>query len=53
MTSTLVGGDESNVRYLGLYIGGVLFGSLIRIVAFVFPGHIVHKLEELLVGDLK
>ena len=53
MTSNLVGGGESNIRYFGLYVLGVILGSLIRIVAFVFPGHIVRKLEDKLVGDLK
>jgi hypothetical protein len=53
MTSSLVGGNESNIRYFGLYVVGVILGSLIRITAFVFPGRIVDKLEDLLVGDLR
>jgi hypothetical protein len=53
MPSNIVGGDESNIRYFGLYVVGVFLGSLIRIVAYAFPSRIVHKLEELLVGDLK
>jgi hypothetical protein len=53
MTSNLVGGGESNIRYFALYVFGVILGSLIRIIAFVFPSRIVRKLEDLLVGDLK
>jgi hypothetical protein len=53
MTSDRIGGDESNIRYLGLYVVGVIFGSLIRIIAFIFPSQIVDKIEKLLVGDLK
>jgi len=52
MTAHRIGGDESNSRYLGLFLFGVLLGSVIRIVAFVFPNRIVRRLENTLLGDL-
>lgn len=51
MTPSLVGGDESTLRYFSLYMIGVILGSLIRLVAYVFPSHIVRTLEKTLLGD--
>jgi len=53
MTANRVGGTQSNYRYFALYLLAVFLGSMIRVVAFVFPAGIVHKLEATLVGDRK
>lgn len=53
MTANRVGGDESNYRYFALYLVAVFVGSLIRVVAFLFPARVVRKLEHTLVGDRK
>lgn len=53
MTANRVGDEVSNYRYFALYLFAVFVGSLIRVVAFLFPTRVVHKLEETLVGDRK
>jgi len=52
MVARRVGGDESNVRYLTIYMGGVLLGSGIRIAAFLLPDRLVNKLEAFLLDGL-
>jgi len=51
MVANRVGGNESDVRYLAVFLVGVVLGSAIRIVAFLFPDRIVRKLEVVLLGD--
>jgi hypothetical protein len=53
MTASRVGGNESDIWYFALFVFGVALGSLIRVVAYVFPNRTVHKLEDILIGDLK
>lgn len=52
MTASRIGGGESHTRYFVLFVFGVGLGSLIRVVAYVFPNRVVHKLEDVLIGDL-
>lgn len=53
MAGNRVGGAESNARYFGVFLLGVLLGSSIRVVAFLFPNRVVRRLEDTLLGDLK
>ena len=53
MAGNRVGSAESNARYFSVFLLGVLLGSSIRIVAFLFPNRVVRKLEDTLLGDLK
>lgn len=53
MTANRVGGTESDPRYAAIFVVGVLLGSMIRLVAYLFPERIVATLEDLLLGDLK
>jgi hypothetical protein len=48
MTANRIGGDDSDVRYLLLYLLGVVLGSGIRLVAFLFPTSVVRTLEDAL-----
>lgn len=50
MATGRIGGDESSVGYALIFLSGVLLGSAIRIVAFLFPDRLVRKLESVLLG---
>ena len=51
MTTSKIGGSESENTYFGLYAGGLVLGTLIRIAAFLAPVGIVRRLEETLLPD--
>jgi hypothetical protein len=48
MTANRIGGDDSDLRYLLLYVVGVILGSGIRFLAFLFPSRVVRRIETLL-----
>lgn len=51
MRSSKIGGSGSENPYLYIYIIGLFLGTLIRIIAFIIPIGVVHRLEELLLPD--
>ncbi|MDY7081702.1 MAG: hypothetical protein SXQ77_04675 [Halobacteria archaeon] len=47
-----IGGEKSAIRYLVIYVIGIMIGSIARMVMFVFPTTVVNYLERtLLPGD--
>jgi hypothetical protein len=51
MSRTEIGGDLSNREFARLFLAGVLLGSAIRLVAFLFPVGVVRQLEAWLLPD--
>jgi hypothetical protein len=51
MTSSKIGGSGSENLYLYIYVIGVFLGTLIRMIVFIIPIGIVHRLEGILLPD--
>jgi len=51
MTTSKIGGNESNNSYFRLYVFGLVLGTLIRIAAFLAPVGAVRRLEDSLLPD--
>lgn len=51
MTTSEIGGNKNENSYFGLYIFGLVLGSLIRITAFLAPVGAVRRLENELLPD--
>lgn len=51
MTTSKIGGNKTENSHFGLYIFGLVLGSLIRIAAFLAPVGAVRRLENSLLPD--
>jgi hypothetical protein len=51
MMTSKIGGDKSEAPYFRLYVVGLILGTLIRIVAYLAPIGVVHRLEKTLLPD--
>jgi hypothetical protein len=47
-SSTKIGGDANDRRFVPMYLMGVIVGSIVRTVAWILPREIVSKIKDLL-----
>lgn len=47
-SSTKIGGDANDRRFVPVYLLGVIVGSIVRTVAWILPGEVVSKVKDLL-----
>jgi hypothetical protein len=43
---TIIGGDSSAVRFIALFVGGVLVGTVLRSVAWILPTGAVDTVKQ-------
>ncbi|WP_158295108.1 hypothetical protein [Halorubrum sp. ASP1] len=47
-SSTKIGGDANDSRFIAVYLMGVIIGSVVRTVAWILPDGIVSKVKSTL-----